>query len=80
MSQPEPGIPDAEAWRLFGFRAPLATDKHQQERDADFEDTNGDARGEPGAVVVGCYRAGGRDAPDDDVDGELFGGGGLPGG
>lgn len=32
-----------------------------------FEDAKEDARGEEDAVIVGCGRAGGRDAPEDDV-------------
>ena len=75
LPKPEPGIPDAEAWRLFGFRVPLAADEHQRGRDGGFEDAEEDAHGEESAVAMGRGGAGCRDAPEDDVGGEPFRGG-----
>lgn len=71
--QSEPGVPDAEAWRLFGFRIPLAADQHQRGRDGGFKDAEEETRGEEGAVSVGRGGAGRGDAPEDEIGGEPFG-------
>ena len=55
----------------------MAVDEHQRRRDGSFKDAEKDAGDKEGVIAMGCGGAGGRDAPENNIEREPFRNGNL---